>query len=274
MRRIQLVALDLDGTLLNEKREIPLSLVERIEDLQARGIHFVVATGRLYPAALPYARQLALKGPLIACNGAMIRDTKDDRTLHHLTLDRGQGREILKELQKEKEDILRFSFFGDQVVTDTPHLFTEKYEKALGLSFSYVNNLHDHMEECFLQDHHPTMIVLMTESSVTARITDKIFQRFGDQVFVTNSHDYFTEVLHPMATKGQALAQVASMLGLSQGAVMAIGDNRNDLSMIEWAGTGVYVGNAPAGLHERANYVTKEYQSWGVLEALDKFFPE
>ncbi|MBC9785798.1 HAD family phosphatase [Heliobacterium chlorum] len=270
MSSIRLVAMDLDGTLLDEKRTVPEPVRQRIAELQQKGVLFTLATGRLFPSAIRYARQLSLQTPIIVCNGAMIRDLLEDRMLHHLALNRELALEVLRLLKDRGHDALRFSFYGDEVLTDTPHEQTENYQQGLGVSFSNVADLSEHLLQT--PEQHPTMLVLMTDPAVTRPLTAEIAEKLGDSIFVTNSHDHFVEILHPRATKGEALAQLAASLSIPRESVMAIGDNRNDLSMIRWAGQGVLVANSPQEIQGDADWVTSASRSWGVLEALNRYF--
>ncbi|WP_041313805.1 Cof-type HAD-IIB family hydrolase [Heliomicrobium modesticaldum] len=271
MSPIRLVAMDLDGTLLDEKRRIPEPVARRIAELRGKGVIFTVATGRIYPSALPYAKQLELEAPMITCNGAMIRHPADGRIICHRTVEAKQALAVLQFLKAKNSDALRYSFHGDEVYTDTPHEYTTSYERGLGLSFTFVDDLTAHLAK--EPERHPTMLVLMTDPAVTPALTQDILAHLNGTVTITNSHDYFIEILHPEASKGAALAQLAASFSIDRSEVLAIGDNRNDLTMIHWAGQGVFVANAPEVLHQAADYVTSASNSMGVLEALNYFFP-
>ncbi|MBM7867222.1 Cof-type HAD-IIB family hydrolase [Heliobacterium gestii] len=271
MSPIRLVAMDMDGTLLDEKRRIPEPVAQRIAELRQAGVIFTIATGRIYRSAMPYAQQLELKAPLITCNGALIRHPENGPILHHRRLDAQQVISLLQWLKGKSSDALRYSFHGDDVFTDRTHEYTASYERALGLSFHFVDDLAAHLAGG--PDRHPTMFVLMTDPAATPSMTQEILEHLNGAVAITNSHDYFIEILHPEVSKGAALAQLAASLSIDQSEVMAIGDNHNDLSMIRWAGQGVFVANAPEALHREADYVTRARNSMGVLEALNRLFP-
>ncbi|TCP63505.1 hypothetical protein EDD73_11848 [Heliophilum fasciatum] len=272
MKNKRLVAFDLDGTLLDEHRRIPAMLVQRIQELQSLGILFTIATGRMYPAATRYIEQLRLHVPIITCNGAMIRDHRQDQVMHHQVLDQGQTDKVLQWLREKGHRVLRYSFYGDDVFTDTPHEQTTRYEEGLGVTFMSVPDLELQVQQ-LAKHRHPTMLVLMLEAGVAQALSEELMSLLGSSACITSSNDYFIEILHPEASKGEALACLAAKLGIDQEQVIAIGDNRNDLSMIRWAGTGVLVGNAPPAIHHEANLITQGHRSYGVLEALEKLFP-
>ena len=90
--------------------------------------------------------------------------------------------------------------------------------------------------------------------------------------FAAKSYDRFCEVAHPDCGKGKALAQIASNLGIDQSDVVAIGDNPNDMDMIEWAGLGIAMENAVDELKEAADWITGSIEEDGVAQAIEKFF--
>lgn len=270
MTKLRLVALDIDGTLLDENRQIPDYLISKIQELSKQGVMFTLATGRVFPSALPYAKQLGLRLPLIACNGALIKDSLNGRVIFHRQLERSIAAEVLAVLQRERWDTLKYFFYEDDTVTDLEHEYTQAYEKALGVSFQRVQDIFHHVLK--EREVDPTMLALICQQEKCSQVTAHIAKIFGGKIFLTNSHEYFVEILHPQANKGRALLHLAKELKLKPEEILAVGDNRNDITMLHAAGVGALVGNSPKCIQQEADWVAVKERSAGVLEVLDHFF--
>lgn len=263
----RLVAIDLDGTLLDHERRIPAELIELIRNMASRGVRFTLATGRHYPSALPFARQLGLDVPLITYNGAMIRCGLTGKTLKHLTVERSIARRILERMTAYRPQ-LRYVYLEDRIYADRRHAHVDGYSRAIRTEITAPTDL-----EALVAAADPTLIAFVLEPDSLPPIRETLKTEYAGEVHVTNSLCNFLEILHPEASKGKSLAYLAACLGIDREQILAIGDSWNDLEMIAYAGTGALVANAPAELWPQADFVANKPRSGGVAEILKRFFP-
>lgn len=262
-KKIKLVASDMDDTLLTKDLTISTINKQTIANVLERDIHFTVATGRMYISALPYVRELNLKIPFISYNGAWIRDSYSDKIYYEENLPAEISHELLNMcrennwyVQNYENDILRI-------------------EKANAFSASYLDvarvPLVEEGADFFKKKSPSQKILIMTDKAEWAAVSQKIKQRFGDDICVSSSKVQFVECTAPKANKGLALKFLAEHLGIKAQNVMAIGDAYNDVEMIKYAGVGVAVANAPQEVRAWADFVSLSHSENGVAHAIEKF---
>ncbi|MBE0446663.1 MAG: HAD family phosphatase [Actinobacteria bacterium] len=259
----KLVALDLDGTLLSEDKAIADSTSKLIKEARNSGVKFTIATGRMSSGAIRYAKQLGIDIPIITYNGAVIRNLASGYTYREYKVPAEGAMDAIDMLKGEPA--LRFVFLGDDVYTDTPHEWTDGYAELLEVKMNFVDDVRD------LLAQDPTMLVFMVPTLRAVELAGVLKAKLNSQVRITNSTDWFLDILHPKASKGLALRQLAESLGVAREEIIAIGDNLNDLEMVEYAGIGVAVANATDDLKAAADYVTDLPLSEGVGEVIMKY---
>lgn len=259
----KLVALDLDGTMLDDDKILNRNTVEMIREASEYGVRFTIATGRMSRGALRYADELGVDIPVITYNGAIMRSIYSGEVYREFKVPAEPAKEALRLLGDEP--VLRYAFLGEDVFTDTAHDWTDRYADLLGVEIHQVADVQDMLDE------DPTMLVFMVPVGRAQLLTQTLKSKLDSQVRITNSADWFLDVLHPQATKGLALAQLAEHLGIEREEVIAIGDNINDLEMVEYAGLGVAVANATDELKVVADYITEAPISKGVEEVIRRF---
>ncbi len=260
---IKLVALDLDDTLLDRSRKISPRAKAAIKAAVAQGVTVTVATGRMYPSALPYARQLALDVPLITYNGALIRAGLSGETLLHRPLD-GATTQKIYTLFRERGWYLQV-YLDDVLYVRARDANARLYEAISGMESVPVG------DELWSLPGAPTKLLTMAEPHLIPVIDAAIRETCGDRVYTANSRPTYLEMTHPEATKGVALAFLAGRLGIGRDAVMAVGDSANDLEMIEYAGWGVAMGNACPQVKAAAKAVTAANDADGVAAAIEEY---
>jgi hypothetical protein len=259
----KLVALDLDGTLLAKEKYIAESTSERIAEAEKLGVKFTIATGRMSRGALRYAEQLGIDIPIITYNGAVTRTVAAGTVCREYKVPLKGAMQAINLLKGQP--VLRYAFVDDEVYTDTPHEWTDRYAELLEVEMQFVDDIHDALTT------DPTMLVFMVTELKAAELTYVLREHLNQGVRVTNSAEWFLDVLNEEASKGFALKWLADSLGIAREEVIAIGDNSNDLEMIQYAGLGAAVSNASPGLAAAADYVATLPMCEGVDEIIDKF---
>jgi len=282
---IKLLALDLDGTLLDSKGKIPEANKAAIRSAEEQGVLVTIATGRRFRDACPVGLELELNAPLITHNGALLKYAESLETVNVSLLHSDTSAEILR-VGKE--------FGGDALVSVDPHgrgtlLFDTvsdgniplqkyiKWSKSLHgedaeMSVRRVEKLED-----TLADNEVIHISFSGGCAPMLEMQSVLENELGDTVTLLATiypHLDFTliDVLPPDASKGIGVEKLASINGLLPEHVMAIGDNFNDLEMLEFAGIPVVMGNADSNLRERPEfYTTVSNNENGVAAAIGKF---
>lgn len=282
---IKLLALDLDGTLLDSRGEIPRRNLEAIRQAEEQGVLVTIVTGRRFRDARPVALELNLNAPLISHNGALTKFAESLETVNASILRNKTIREIL-EIGK--------SFGADAMLSSDPQgkgilLYDRISEKNIPLQryLDWSRRLHgDEAEEAVrhveslekVLDDYETIHVSFSGCCATMAELEMILQdRLDKQVNVLTtvytSLDFtLIDILPPDASKGIGLEKLAVFENLTAENVMSIGDNFNDLEMLEYAGTAVIMGNSTPGLLEmRRFHETLSNDENGVALAIEKF---
>lgn len=264
---IKLVAIDIDDTLLNSQHQISKENMAAIAETRAKGVTVILATGRMHIAAMPFVKQLELADDqvLISYNGALVQQI-DGTLLDHIAVPQETVLQVIDYCQKH--DLTLNVYYNDRLYVETIDPYVTEYCKVIKVEAFVVGNLLDFVSEG--DKPLSKMLIISDQADVEKRLPD-LQKKLAGFAQVTRSKANFIEITHPNATKGQALAHVATRLGVSQEQVMAIGDSGNDLSMIQYAGIGVAMGNAREPVKQAADYITASNDESGVAKALRKF---
>ena len=282
---IKLLALDLDGTLLNSRGEIPEKNIEAIQLAEASGVLVTIATGRRFRDALPVAYQLNLNAPVICHNGALIKYADSLETVAVSLLENKTVREILR-VGKE--------FGGDALLSADPNskgvlLYDTVSDENVPLQKYIVWSKRLHGAEAEEAVHHVENLEAVCDNLETVHISfsgscapmaqlemilrEELHSSVMIMTTVYSKLDFtLIDVLPPDASKGIGVGKLALINDISAENVMAIGDNFNDLEMLEYAGTSVVMGNALPELLEREEFFqTLSNDENGVALAIEKF---
>jgi len=272
---VKLIALDIDGTLLDSRWTLPEANRAAIAEATRRGIEVALVTGRRYDFAMPIAVQLGSPLTMIVNNGAMIR-TQDGQThLRHL---------LPRETAKRVLEITRPWRDSTAVIFDRPRanqVILEVFATDDPIRSAYYARNQDFLaqavplESCLTEDPLQVMLSGKVEPMRDAEATLRGAQAtegFKVAATVYESRDFsMIDVLHPHCSKGAALAEWATLRGLTREDVMAIGDNHNDLEMLSFAGVPVVMGNCVPELRNFGWHETASNDHNGVAAAIELF---
>ncbi len=272
--RIELLALDLDGTALDPEGKLRPTVRDAIVAAQERGVWVVLATGRRFRTALPAARDLGLCGPVVVNNGVLVKDIDSAATLHQHYLSRDLYVEVVEMLREAVSPMVYVDAFPEPV-----EIVIEPRERAHPFQQEY---LRDNVENCRvvtdLVAPPPEEVIListMGEDEALRRLREKVHERFGERVRTNslvnkNYRGHILELLAPASGKWAMLERLAQARGIHPQRIAALGDDRNDVEMIRRAGVGIAMGNAIAEAREAADWVTGSNDEDGVVEALER----
>lgn len=277
-QKYKMLVTDMDYTLLNKEKKVSERNREAIRKAIEKGVHMVVATGRIYTSARLYARLLEVSTPIIASNGAIIRETafnnpKDtERTIYKDTLNVEAVKEMIK--LSRKHGLFCHFFTEDTIYAEklvNVSLRYTEWNKYLGEEDQVRIEIVDDIEEAIVQDKVEILkaVVVDADSEKMQSLRNSIVET--GIVSVSQSMKDNLEVMNKGVTKGNAVKKLAKIYGINREEIIAIGDNENDISMIEYAGLGIAMGNAEESLKNAANHITGHYQEDGVAEAIERF---
>lgn len=258
--KYRLVALDLDGTVVSRDGTIFPGAREAIQRILARGLRVTLATGRMYQPANRFAEHLNISAPLICHQGALIREPGNGEVLLHMPLPSPLARSVIVELREER--VHRYAYFDDAIYVEERREDDIRYALHNGVELHLVDDL------MLLLDREATEIAARGEAAQIDRLVTRVRASFGSQVIVNKIHGSFCEIAHFRSGKGNALKYVAARLGIPQSQTVAIGDSPNDVSMLEWAGLGIAVGDAPAEVRASADWVIDQGTEESFCEAV------
>jgi Cof subfamily protein (haloacid dehalogenase superfamily) len=267
---IKLLVLDIDGTIAGQSNTIREPVLQAVRAVQAKGIAVTIATGRMYQSALRFYRCLNTTLPLIAYQGAWIQAPSDAKPLWHAALPERYVRELLdyfEQPQLAPEVALHF-YLNDELYVSEMSAETALYAARSGRPVIVAGDLRS------LLPQEPTKLLAMSDNTdlIQTALADLKQIYPATDLYLTTSTATFLEATHPTANKGAAVRYLAEQrLGLSAHNVMAVGDNFNDFEMIQYAGIGVAMGDAPLGVQQVAQWVAPGVEDDGVVAAIEKF---
>jgi Cof subfamily protein (haloacid dehalogenase superfamily) len=281
---IRLIALDLDGTLLNSRGELTERNRVALFQARARGVAVALVTGRRFRDARPLALELGLDVPLIAHNGALTKHARSLETVSAVLMPVEAARAVVRVGRAHGADAL----VSDDHVGEGTLVYDHISEGNTALakyiawsrrvvgdeaaaSIKQVPSLEEYL------NHDPLHVAFSGGCAAMEHLAGEMRRELGEGVRLLLTlypkMDFaLLDVLHPEASKGAGLAAVAREQGVAADEVMAVGDNFNDLEMLEYAGTGVLMGNASPALLERGSFhLTATNDEDGVAEAIERF---
>ncbi len=262
--RYRLLALDLDGTIVNHDLSIDQRVRDAIAKAQAAGVIVTLATGRMFGAAMPFATTLNIHQPLICYQGAVIREAPHGHIRYAATMPGDASAQAVRIL-------LERDIFVVAYIDEILHIAERRPELDLYLSYHPEGaevRLCDDLAAVVAQ-HPATKLLFVAQPDIVAPTLEYLKTQVGDRLVTTRSHQLFGELTALGVSKGRALAELSAQLDIPQAAVVAIGDQENDLEMVAWAGLGLAMGNAIAPLKAIANQTIPSIDEAGVAWAIE-----
>lgn len=263
-KEIKLIAVDLDGTLLNSKHELSEANEKALQDAMAQGVQVVLATGKTFASAEALIVRLNLTTPGIYNQGLAVYNS-DGSLRHQQTLDPALARRVIT--FAEDRGFLVLAYSGSRLLMRSDNYVAEKMAEYGEPPVEFVGPLLN-----VLDDTPINKLLLAGDPRRVKALRWQLGMQFEAQLtFVDANVTGIIEVLPPGASKGRALVALLRTMGVSPEHVLAIGDGENDTDMLRAAGIGVAVGNADARLKAVADHVVASNDEDGVAEAVRRF---
>ena len=260
---IRLVALDIDGTLLNSDHKISERNKDAVRRAIKEGVKIVLLSGRNFLCMQQYVEELELKDLTISLNGAYILDGDKREAIHDLRVERDAASDIIK----AAEDLgIHINYYHDEAIACGSETdYSREYSRITGVPIAKVGSIYE-----YNKTRCPNKMLLIGQRELLDKIRAWVEKYHDSRVNFFYSNPMYLEITHKNVSKGQALAFLADYYGFTMDEVMAVGDGENDLSMIKAAGIGVAMENALDEVKAAANFITLSNNRDGVAYAIEK----
>lgn len=271
--KYKLIAIDMDGTVLNSEHEVSEFNKKILNEVKDKNIKVVISTGRIFVSARYYAKLLGISTPIISCNGAYINGPiNNDNIIIENPIEKEDVMYILKTLE---ENDLKYRFYdAENFYARSYDSITQKYvewNKKLKVEDRINIEITESPFEIIERENVQILkFVVMDEDDDKLEKIKKILLDNANIDIVTSWEKSF-DIMYKGVSKGSALKQLCDKLKIDRNEVIAIGDNENDMSMIEYAGLGIAMGNAEEIVKNIADYITDDNDNDGVAKAIQKF---
>ncbi|MGG0921580.1 Cof-type HAD-IIB family hydrolase [Leuconostoc suionicum] len=268
MSEIKIVSIDIDGTLINDERQIPLDVKSAVQQALAQDVKVVITTGRPLPGVRNILDELGIVGSeqyVITHNGGLMQTADGSQILFHAALDLAEYKELNAFMREQKTYIQAEDQFAAYTTNRLIHRWASFENSLVNLPLHIVDNDNE------LEDVEIIKGIANAESDDLDNVQANVPISISDKMSVIRSTANNLEFINKDASKGNALEALAKALNVDIKNTMAIGDQENDYSMIERAGLGVAMGNAIEKIKTIADIETATNNDSGVARALEKY---
>ncbi|MBC6695994.1 HAD family phosphatase [Terrisporobacter mayombei] len=270
MNNYRMIVTDMDGTVLGTDHKITKDNKIALKKAEDKGIKIVFATGRFHESAKVHIDFLEEKMPIISSNGSIIKNPTTNEVLYCNSIDEDKCIRIIDTLDKYH---LKYQIYTDEIILQK---YDTEEEKQMMIDFIktvfsdkteiiFKKDLRDDIKNKNILKFNVMELERMDLIDITRNELNEI-----EGIEITSSWGNNLEIMSEGSTKGKAIEFLANLLNINREEIIAFGDNYNDVSMIEFVGTGVAMGNAEEDVKNIANYVTDANSESGVAKAIDK----
>jgi Cof subfamily protein (haloacid dehalogenase superfamily) len=262
----KMIVLDLDDTLLRDDLTISLRTKQSLMEAQEAGVKVVLASGRPTSAMLPIAEELCLKeygSFILSFNGGKIISCQTGDEWFSSTLPIEKVHQLYE--ISRRENVWIHTYVGETIITEESNQFTDIEGVITKLEIKVVDSFIDTVTVPVVK------VLMLQEPMILAKVENKLQKEFAGSLSIMRSKPFFLEFTEAGVTKGTSLNSLIQRLGINRDEVIAIGDSNNDLSMIQFAGLGVAMGNASEEIKAQADFVTDTNMNAGVAKVVEDF---
>lgn len=263
----KMIVLDLDGTLTNRDKVITPRTKEVLMEAQEKGKTVILASGRPVYGVMPLAKELHLEqygGYILAFNGGMIMNCKTEEVVFSRQLPIGANGTIADLAVEHGVDILTYE--GDKIIASNRECpYTQLESRINHLEIKQVESMKDYATFAVPK------FLMTDDGDYLALVEPRVKAALGKNFSVYRSEPFFLEIMPKGIDKAKSLERLLKILGMSREQMIACGDGYNDLSMIQYAGLGVAMGNGVLPVRKIADYITLSNDEDGVAHVVEKF---
>jgi Cof subfamily protein (haloacid dehalogenase superfamily) len=263
--KYKMLVLDMDDTLLTDDHTISAHNTEMLLKAQELGVYVVLASGRPTPAMTKYATHLELQrfnSYMLSYNGAVITSMKDNSTLFEQSLTKEEIHKLYDFSIAQKVHII--TYINGKIISETDSPYIDIETNITGMPFEKVTNFKAAVNTSAIK------CILLEEPSYLKQVETILKKEMPDKSIAT-SKPYFLEVTHQGIDKAESIKRLAAKLNIHQEEIIAVGNAGNDLSMVEYAGLGVWVDNVTPELRDKADVIVASNNNDGVAEVVERY---
>lgn len=266
----EVLVLDVDGTLVNTKKEITEKTKHALMECQENGIKVVIASGRCTEGIRHQAREIGLEqygGYILSFNGGRITNFATGEVVYDIPLPDGMLHELYDYAKQEKTGLL--TYHDGVIIADKegdPYIVMDAVACDIPIEVpkDFHKDVHFNVNKC----------ILTGPPEQLAELEPKAAAKYEGQLSVYRSEGYYLEMMPLGVDKAYGIAKLLERLGYSRGQVVCCGDGFNDISMIEYAGLGVAMGNAKEEVREKADYIAPSCDEDGLVDVIHRFIKD
>lgn len=267
--KYKLVVCDLDGTLLNSADEISQENKKAVNILKDAGVEFAIATGRHDLIAAKYIYDLDIKTPLIACNGALIKDVRQKRVLYEKLIPSDTAARVINYCETNYFDYLVYTpdaiyYSENSQRINTVKEYNKSVKEELQAKTYKIRDLDISRNEII------KILIANQEEKIIEKLDNDI--NHDNSLTIVSSGKGLIDIMRSGASKGNALLILCDKLGILPKETVVFGDSHNDISMFEVAGLAIAPENAEEEVKKAADYVTLSNNMSGVARAIMNIF--
>ncbi|WP_286165157.1 Cof-type HAD-IIB family hydrolase [Arthrobacter sp. TPD3018] len=261
MKPIALVVSDIDGTLVDKQKKLTAATTAAVSRLEDAGVGFTVISARPISGILPIVETLGLDGPMAAFNGGILFKRDGTITEHHV-IDEAVARGVMAIAADSPVDL--WVFADDRWYASTDQGEHVAHERLASNQAPIVTN-----DFGDLLTRADKITFVSDDAPMLSDLADRCKAAHGDDATIVQSQVYYLDVTALAANKGDGLVALAAAFDQPLDAIAALGDQFNDVPMLERAGLSIAMGNAPDPVKARADHVTTANDADGVAHAID-----
>jgi Cof subfamily protein (haloacid dehalogenase superfamily) len=262
LRRPDLVAADLDGTLLPPDLVFDARMAPAVAALQQSGALFVICTGRMFRSVRTVAAQLGIVSGLVVCyQGGMVADLASGERLLHQRMDAALAADVVREARRMGRHLN--AYIDDRLYVEELDEWARRYAEYAEVGVNVVDDL-----AAAVIERAPTKLVLTTDPADVEAILPGLKDRWREGLYVTRSQAEYIEFVDGAVSKSRALQWLCDRQGLRREHSVTCGDGMNDVDMLRWAGLGVAVAEAAQAVRAAADFVVPRAELAPLFEAL------
>ena len=256
---------DIDGTLLNSNHQIPTETKNKIQEMNERGIPYVLVSARMPKGMTNIRAELGAKSPMICYSGALVVD-EEDNPIYSVAISKENAKNLCKRIQELNAKISINIYTNDEwLVEDKEEYWAAQESDITGVIPEEVS-FED--GEVYQEVHK---ILCMGNKEEIAQLEQQLIKEFPE-IRIYRSKDTYLEIMSMKASKSDAIHMLKNHFHVEREEIIAFGDNFNDIDMLQYAGLGVAMGNASDEVKQAADIVTDINDNEGERQILDQYF--
>ena len=259
---IKMIATDIDGTIADWKGQFSPAVRNCINKLKAAGIKIVLVTGRMHSSAIHVAKDLGLDTPLISYQGGLVKDF-DGKILYRKNLNSGYAKEII--VWARENNIHINLYIDDKLYVENDDEIIKYYVDGKHIEYTVCS-----FDDLKIENVNKILAIDIKDADRVSSWVEELKKKYPD-LYIVKSTPYYCEIGSPEAKKSLGVKFLCDMWGIKREEVLTIGDQDNDIDLVQSGGVGVAMGNGTDELKKHADYITDTVENDGFVKAVEKF---